>query len=315
MLTIPASKIAGVVYTEAEDESCGFSKRSPLTDHIGHNVAHFLASELRNGRIPRHFLPLQSGLGDTGNAVLLALADNEDVPDFTMFTEVIQDAALELLESGRCEFASASALALSPPTMRRFFSEIESMRARIVLRPQEISNHPELIRRLGVISVNTAIEVDLLGNVNSTHVAGQQLVNGIGGSGDFTRNAYLSIFCCPSTRLGGKISTIVPKVTHVDHSEHSVQVVVTEYGVADLRGRDPNERARLLITNCAHPEYREKLFEYCQLTKAGRTPVSLSIPFAMHQQFAAEGDMRPVRWTDWEPKGEKQEEMTRIAGV
>jgi acetyl-CoA hydrolase len=166
------------------------------------------------------------------------------------------------------------------------------------MRPQEISNHPEIVRRLGIISMNTAIEVDLQGNVNSTHVMGRQMMNGIGGSGDFTRNAYVSIFSCPSTQKNGKISTIVPLVTHRDHSEHSVQIVVTENGVADLRGRDPHERARLLIDNCAHPEYRDQLNAYMNVLKKGHTPQSLSLSFAMHKQFEQTGDMRNVKWAD-----------------
>lgn len=139
--------------------------------------------------------------------------------------------------------------------------------------------------------------MDLLGNVNSTHVAGAQLVNGIGGSGDFTRNAYISIFCCPSTRLAGRISTIVPWVTHVDHTEHSVQVIATEHGIADLRGLDPNERAEVIISRCADPDYREILTEYRRFSANGRSPVSLHRPFAMHEAFAEFVDMRRVRWS------------------
>ena len=167
------------------------------------------------------------------------------------------------------------------------------------MRPQEISNHPEVVRRLGIISMNTAIEVDLFGNVNSTHVMGRQMMNGIGGSGDFTRNAYLSIFTCPSTAKGGKISTLVPLVTHMDHSEHSVQIVITEQGVADLRGKDPHGRALLIINNCAHPEFREQLTQYLDLVKLGHTPQSLSLAFAMHRQFDRTGDMRGIEWEEW----------------
>jgi acetyl-CoA hydrolase len=144
--------------------------------------------------------------------------------------------------------------------------------------------------------MNTAIEIDLFGNVNSTHVMGRMLMNGIGGSGDFTRNAYISIFSCPSTQKNGNISTIVPLVAHTDHNEHSVQVVVTEQGVADLRGRDPHERARLLIENCAHPEYRDHLLGYLNLLQKGHTPQSLSRSFAMHRCFEDCGDMRKVIW-------------------
>ena len=167
------------------------------------------------------------------------------------------------------------------------------------MRPQEISNSPEVVRRLGIISMNTAIEVDLFGNVNSTHVLGRQIMNGIGGSGDFTRNAYLSIFTCPSMAKGGKISTIVPLVTHMDHSEHSVQIVITEQGVADLRGLDPHLRARLIINNCAHPDYRDQLTEYLDLVKQGHAPQSLSLAFAMHRQYYRTGDMRGMKWEEW----------------
>ena len=69
------------------------------------------------------------------------------------------------------------------------------------------------------------------------------MMNGIGGSGDFTRNAYISIFTCPSVAKEGKISAIVPMVSHLDHSEHSVNIIITEQGVADLRGKSPKERA------------------------------------------------------------------------
>lgn len=167
------------------------------------------------------------------------------------------------------------------------------------MRPQEITNHPEIVRRLGIISMNTAIEVDLTGNVNSTHVMGKTMMNGIGGSGDFTRNAYLSIFSCPSTAKGGKISTIVPLCSHMDHSEHSVQVVATEYGVADLRGRDPHERARLIIDNCAHPDYRDQLRDYLRMVKEGHEPLSLSLGLAMHRAFLRHGDMRNINWEEY----------------
>jgi acetyl-CoA hydrolase len=163
------------------------------------------------------------------------------------------------------------------------------------MRPQEITNHPEIVRRLGIVSMNTAIEVDLAGNVNSTHVLGRQMMNGIGGSGDFTRNAYLSIFSCPSTQKDGKISTIVPQVSHVDHNEHSVQIVATEHGVADLRGKDPRQRAKTIIDRCAAPEYRDQLREFVSLAGPGHEPFLMRHAFAMHEKFVADGDMRGVR--------------------
>jgi succinate CoA transferase len=299
IVVIPPSKIAGVVLTDLNDECGVFCESSSTTNQIGQHVAEFLVAEMRRGRIPPSFLPLQSGVGDIANSVLGSLGAHPEVPPFEMYTEVLQDSVLPLLENDRCRFASTCALTLSADASKHFRENLEFFRPRIVLRPQEISNHPELVRRLGIISMNTAIEVDLFGNVNSTHVLGRQMMNGIGGSGDFTRNAYLSMFSCPSAQKGGKISTIVPLVTHVDHSEHSVQIVVTENGVADLRGRDPLERARLLINNCAHPDYREQLEAYLGLVKEGHTPQSLGLSFAMHRNFARHGDMRHVNWSEW----------------
>jgi propionyl-CoA:succinyl-CoA transferase len=296
---VDPKKIAGVVMTDLADETGAFDEATPVTDRIGQNVANFLASEMKVGRIPAQFLPLQSGVGNIANAVLGALGRSPDIPPFEMYTEVLQDSVVPLLENGRCTFASTTALTLSREAMAKVAGEIEYYKKHIVLRPQEISNHPEIVRRIGIISMNTAIEVDLGGNVNSTHVMGTNMMNGIGGSGDFTRNAYLSIFSCPSTAKEGKISAIVPLASHQDHSEHSVQIVVTEQGVADLRGKDPQERARIIIEQCAHPDYRDQLREYLRLTKAGHAPLSLSLGLAMHRAFMRNGDMRNIDWEEY----------------
>lgn len=297
---VDPKKIAGVVYTNRPDETGAFDEATPVTDQIGENVANFLVAEMKAGRIPSTFLPLQSGVGNIANAVLAALGRSQDIPAFEMYTEVLQDSVVPLLENGRCTFASTCALTLSPEAMGRITSNIDYFKQRLVLRPQEISNHPEIVRRIGIVSMNTAIEIDLGGNVNSTHVMGTTMMNGIGGSGDFTRNAYLSIFSCPSTAKGGMISAIVPLVSHADHSEHSVQIVVTEQGVADLRGKDPHQRAELIIENCAHPAYRPMLRDYLRLTRAGHAPLSLALSFAMHREFQATGDMRKTDWAAYQ---------------
>jgi acetyl-CoA hydrolase len=297
---VDTKKIVGIVPTNLEDECTPFDQTMPVTEQIGQNVADFLISEMRAGRIPPHFLPLQSGVGNIANAVLGALGNNKHVPPFEMYTEVLQDSVVPLLEAGRCRFASTTALTLSPEMMRHVTSNIGFFNGKILMRPQEITNHPEIVRRLGIVSMNTAIEVDLGGNVNSTHVMGKTMMNGIGGSGDFTRNAYLSIFSCPSTAKGGKISTIVPLASHMDHSEHSVQIVITEQGIADLRGKDPHERAEIIINQCAHPDYREQLHDYLRLTKPGQhEPLSLSLGLAMHRQFLRYGDMRNINWEEY----------------
>ncbi len=297
---VDAKKIVGVVPTNLEDECTPFDQTTPVTEQIGQNVAEFVTGEMRAGRIPTTFLPLQSGVGNIANAVLGALGNNKVVPPFEMYTEVLQDSVIPLLENGRCVFASTCALTLSPEMMRHVTANVGFFNGKIVMRPQEITNHPEIVRRLGIVSMNTAIEVDLGGNVNSTHVMGKTMMNGIGGSGDFTRNAYISIFSCPSTAKGGKISAIVPLASHMDHSEHSVQIVITEQGIADLRGKDPHERAQLIINRCAHPDYREQLRDYLRLTKPGQhEPVSLSLGLAMHRQYLRHGDMQNINWEEF----------------
>ena len=297
---VDPSKIAGVVFTNLADESGGFEEGTPVTDQIGQNVADFLISEIRTGRVPSSFLPLQSGVGNIANAVLAALGRSSEIPAFEMYTEVLQDSVIPLLENGRCKFASTCSLTLSAEAMGKVVADMSYYKKRLILRPQEISNNPELVRRMGVISMNTALEMDLGGNVNSTHVMGKTMMNGIGGSGDFTRNAYISIFSCPSTAKNGMISAIVPVASHMDHSEHSVQVLITEQGVADLRGKDPHERAEIIIEKCAHPDFRDQLREYLSMTdKHVHEPISLSMAFAMHRKFQATGDMRNINWKDY----------------
>lgn len=295
-IKVNPKKILGVVETDAPDETLGFGEISPTTAQIGENVANFLATELGRGLIPKSFLPIQSGVGDTANAVLHAMGQRSEIPMFEMYTEVIQDAVVALMKQGKVRFASGCSLTVTNSVLRDIYANLEFFRAKILLRPQEITNSPEIVRRLGIISINTAIEVDITGNVNSTHVLGRSMMNGIGGSGDFARNAFLSIFTCPSTAKGGKISTIVPLVSHLDHSEHSVQIIITEQGVADLRGKSPTARAKTIIENCAHPDYRGILRDYVALAGNSHSPQTLSAAFGMHLVFGKSGDMRQVDW-------------------
>ncbi len=297
VVKVDPSKIVGIVRTNAPDETGGFEEADAVTQKIGQNVAEFLAAEVKMGRIPSTFLPIQSGVGNIANAVLGAMGAHPDIPAFEMYSEVIQDSVIALMKQNRIRFASGTSITVGPHILKEVYGNLEFFRPRMVLRPQEISNNPELVRRLGIITVNTAIEVDLFGNVNSTHPLGKNLMNGIGGSGDFTRNAYISIFTCPSLAKGGKISPIVPLVAHMDHSEHSVSVIVTEQGVADMRCKDPHERAELIVEKCAHPEYRDELRGYFKSVKDGHTPQTLKQAFAMHQKFLETGDMHGVKWS------------------
>ena len=281
-----------VVETNVPNDGSSFAPVDDITARIGKNTADFLVSEMQKRRIPKTFLPIQSGVGNIANAVLSAMGNNPIIPNFEVYTEVIQDAVIDLLEKGRITFASGGTLTVSNPYIERIYSNLSFFKERMVLRTSEISNHPEVIRRLGIISMNTAIEADIFGNINSTHVTGNRIMNGIGGSGDFTRNAYISIFLTPSIAKDGKISAIVPMVSHTDHTEHSVKIIITEYGVADLRGKSPYERALCIIDNCAHPDYKPLLYNYLESGSKGQTPVNLYKAFTFHQALLEKGDMR-----------------------
>jgi len=298
-IKVDPKKIVGIVNTDCPDESQAFAPLSDVTKQIGKNVADFLAHEIKANRLPKEFLPIQSGVGNVANAVLGAMGEHPDIPPFQMYTEVVQDSVVALMRKGKVRFASTCALTMRTELIETIYNHLPFFMKRLLLRPQEITNNPEIVRRLGIISINTALEVDLFGNVNSTHVMGRSLMNGIGGSGDFTRNAFLSIFTCPSTAKKNMISTIVPLVSHMDHSEHSVQVIVTENGVADLRGKSPAERAWLIADRCADQEFKNELLGYFYHIRDGHTPQTLAAAYAMHQQFLQTGSMSGVVWSDY----------------
>ena len=290
-------KIVGIVDTNWPDEARAFAAGDPLTDRIGQNVADFLVADMKRGIIPPSFLPLQSGVGNIANAVLNALGHSTAIPAFEVYTEVIQNAVIGLIRDGRVKFASGCSLTVTNDCLNEVYRDMDFFRDKLVLRPSEISNSPEVVRRLGIISINTAIEADIYGNVNSTHIGGTKMMNGIGGSGDFTRNAYISIFTCPSVTKEGKISAIVPMVSHQDHSEHDVNIIVTEQGVADLRGKSPKQRAQAIIEHCVHPDYKQLLWDYLKLTDGkAQTPHAIQAALGMHVEFAQSGDMRNTRW-------------------
>src|SRR5579864_1544597 len=295
-LQLPLEKVVGVVLTDSPDRNSAFKPPDEASRRIAGHILDFLSWQVQKRRIPSSLLPIQSGVGNLANAVLFGL---EEAPfeNLTSYTEVIQDGMIKLLRSGKLTSASATAFSLSPEMLTQVNAEMGSFRDRIVLRPQEISNHPEIIRRLGVIAMNGMIEADIYGNVNSTHVMGSRIQNGIGGSGDFARNGYLSIFMAPSTAQKGTISTIVPMVSHVDHTEHDVQVIVTEQGLADLRGLSPRQRAHLIIEKCASPDYKPLLRDYLsraeRLSYGKHTPHLLTESLGWHSRYLRSGQMKP----------------------
>ena len=298
-IKVDPAKIVAIVRTNRPNEVGKFAALDETTAKIGANVALFLETEIKAGRIPKTFLPIQSGVGNIANAVLGALGENPHIPPFEMYTEVIQDAVVGLMKEGHVKFASGCSLTVGADKLQDIIDHMDFFHDKIVLRPQEISNNPEVARRLGLITINTALEADIYGNINSTHVLGTKMMNGIGGSGDFTRNAYISIFTTPSTAKGGAISSFVPMVSHLDHSEHSVKVIITEQGIADLRGKSPIQRAHCIIDNCVAPEYKPMLREYLELSVKAHTPHNLALATAMHREFAKSGNMLNTKWEEY----------------
>ena len=247
---------------------------------------------MAKGRLTNTLAPLQAGIGTIANAVMHGLIDSP-FHDLTMYSEVLQDSTFDLFDAGKLNFASGSSITLSTKYQEKVIANISRYKTRLILRPQEISNHPEVIRRLGVIGINTALEADVYGNVNSTHVLGTHMMNGIGGSGDFARNAYMSVFVTKSVAKNGAISSILPMVPHVDHPEHDVDILVTECGLADLRCLAPRERAKIINENCVHPAYRDLMREYLgdAAKRGGHTPHVLEDAFAWHTRYRSTGSM------------------------
>ena len=288
-------RVIAVVESNAEDRNTPFKPLDEDSRAIAGHLIDFLGGEVTAGRMPTNLLPLQSGVGNIANAVLAGLLESP-FENLTSYTEVIQDGMVDLIDSGKVIAASATAFSLSPTAAERMNNHAADYRKSIILRPQEISNHPENIRRLGVVACNGMIEADMYGNVNSTHVMGSKMQNGIGGAGDFTRNAYISCFVTPSTAKHGNISCFVPMVSHHDHTEHDVQVLITERGLADLRGLSPKQRAKSIIENCVHPDYQAALsdyFERASKTANGlQTPHDLREALSWHVRFLETGSMK-----------------------
>ncbi|WP_035841991.1 succinate CoA transferase [Crocinitomix catalasitica] len=292
-IKIDPKKVVAIVYTEVPDSPAVISAPDEKTKAISNHILRFLEQEVEEGRLTESLLPLQAGIGKTANAILSGFKDSK-FKNLTMYSEVLQDSTFELIDAGKLLFASASSITVTESCSNKVFGNFDQYKDKLILRPQNISNAAEVISRLGVIGINTAIEFDIYGNVNSTHITGTKMMNGIGGSGDFARNGYLSIFACPSISKEGRISHIVPMVSHTDHTEHDVDILVTEQGLADIRGLAPIERALLIIQNCVHPDYKEQLLDY--FTEAyklgGHTPHILNKALSWHTLLQSNGTMK-----------------------
>ncbi|QXE86359.1 acetyl-CoA hydrolase [Geomonas nitrogeniifigens] len=299
-------KIVAIVESDRPDNGRAFSEQDDTSEAIATHIIDFFSAEVKAGRLPKNLLPLQSGVGSIANAVIGGLA-NGPFTGLKVWTEVLQDTMLDFFDSGKLDFASTVSLSFSVDGFKRFYGNWDKYSNKVMMRPLSIANHPEPIRRLGCIAMNTPVEFDIYAHANSTLVGGTRMINGIGGSGDFLRNAYLSIMHTPSARPTKTdptgITCVVPHVPHVDHTEHDLDVLVTEQGLADLRGLDPKSRAKLIIQKCAHPDYKPLLSDYferaahdCLGRKAGHEPQLLDRVFKMQVNLAKKGTMKIDNW-------------------
>ncbi|EFK10961.1 succinate CoA transferase [delta proteobacterium NaphS2] len=288
------NRVVAILFHDEQDSCPVFMPHDLISQRIAEQILDFVRHEIRRGRLPNG-LPWQAGVGHVANAVLGEFMDDAFFDSIELYSEVLQDSVLDLIDMGKVRAASGSALTLSQKARNRFFDELYRYREKVILRPVEISNSPEVISRLGVLAINTAMEIDIYGQANSTHVMGSHMMNGIGGSGDYMRNGAVTFMVTPSTTKKGRISAIVPMVPHVDHSEHSVDVIVTENGLVDTRPLTPKQTAEQIIKKCAHPDYRDILWDYYQRAlkqRGGHEPQLLGEAFSFHERFMKTGDMR-----------------------
>lgn len=305
-IPIDPSKVVAIVESTSRDKVPPNTPSDAMSRQIGDHLIEFFEHEVKMGRLPSKLLPLQSGIGNIANAVVEGLASS-DFKNLTVWTEVLQDSFLDFFDSGSLDFATATSIRLTEDGFRRFDENWNEFSKKLCLRSQVVSNSPEIIRRLGVIAMNTPVEVDMYAHANSTNVMGSRMLNGLGGSADFLRNAKLSIMHTPSARPSKTdptgVSCIVPFAPHVDQTEHDLDVIVTEQGLADLRGLAPRERAVEIIDKCAHPDYKAQLHEYFDRASfEAKKKTSLHEPhilrdaFKMHMNFQENGTMKLDSW-------------------
>ncbi|KAI3393426.1 hypothetical protein diail_4262 [Diaporthe ilicicola] len=305
-IPIDPEKVVGVLHSDYQDQTAPNTPADEGSRKIADHIIEFWTHEVKHGRLPESLLPIQSGIGNIANAVVGGLNDS-NFKNLKVWTEVIQDTFLDLFDSGKLDFATATSVRFSPDGFKRFYDNWEAYHNKLLLRSQQVSNSPEIIRRLGVIGMNTPVEVDIYAHANSTCVLGSRMLNGLGGSADFLRSSKYSIMHTPSTRPSKTdphgVSCIVPMCTHVDQTEHDLDVVVTEAGLADVRGLSPRERARVIIDKCAHDIYRPILKEYldkaeweCLRKGMGHEPHLLWNSFDMHKALVEQGSMAKVQW-------------------
>lgn len=290
---VDPAKIKAIVISDLGDKPSKEPKPEQMGAMIGQHLVDFFRKEIDVGRLSEQLPPFELGFGELFGNMMRKIGESE-FKNFRFHLPMISDPVLELVAAGKVEWVLGIALRLSTEAWKRFEQEPDRYKKFMVLRPMTVNGCAELIQRLGVISINGCLEMDLQGQVNSSHVLGTRIMAGIGGTYDYSRNSLYSIFVARSTTKGGNISSIVPIVSHVDHTEHDVDILVTEQGLADLRGLDPRERAEKIIGQCAHPDYRGMLSDYLERAKKqpGHIPVLMEEAGSFHAKLRQTGSMK-----------------------
>lgn len=210
---------------------------------------------------------LQLGIGSLPDAVLLFLKDKKDLG---IHSEMISDGVVELIEAGvvtnKKKTLHKDKIVVSFLMGTRRLYDFVDDNPMFYMAPVDYVNNPYIIaQNYRMVSINSCVQVDLLGQVASESI-GLKQISAVGGQVDFVRGANLapggkSIIAMPSTIGGGKISKIVSFLDQgaaVTTNRNDVRYIVTEYGIADLKGKTLRERAKALI-NIAHPDFKPQL--------------------------------------------------------
>jgi acyl-CoA hydrolase len=273
---IDTNKVVAIFESTTPDYPVSYKPVQNMDRKIAENVIDVLVNCQKWLNWGKRLPPIQSGVGNVANAIVGELYKSP-FQKIRFWTEVFQDGMMRYVEDNeKFDCASATALSFSAEAWKEFGRLFSRCRDKIVLRPMWISNSAEMITRLYVIAMNTPVEVDIYAHANSTHIDGSKVINGLGGSGDFFRNGYLSICHTPSVRPlkdGRVVSCVMPYVRHIDHTEHDIKCICTEQGYAlNTSIRSAKHRAEDIIAKCAHPHFRPILRDYLKMAGGGDEP-------------------------------------------
>ena len=262
---VHVSQVAALVESEEQVLEVGLPKIGPVQEAIGRHVAELIDDGST----------LQIGYGGIPDAVVMQLTHKHDLG---IHTEMIGDGILTLVESGAVNNRRknhhpgkmVATFALGSRKLYRFMDRNPGLE----IHPVNTTNSPELAGLNDkLVAINATLQIDLLGQCGSESL-GHAPYSGTGGQSDFVRAANRSrggkaFIVLPSTAKNDTISRIVPSLspgTHVSTSKNDINLVVTEFGVAQLRGQSAKQRAQALI-GIAHPDFRAELTEQARQLK------------------------------------------------